>query len=128
MWNNCTKRTSRQPSDEPAGSSRRMSRRPHFRAVHFEDVGRLVRDIGQVGDAGLHAKRHFILSDAGADLWIANCRLSAAIECAEFVERLASRLSIDTRRVREIQHRVARVAKLDASMLRGQKATAHSRS
>ena len=41
-----------------------------LRAVHFHDVGRLVRDIQQMRHAGLHAERHLVLADAGRDLGI----------------------------------------------------------
>ena len=40
------------------------------RAVHVEHRLRFVRNVGQFRHAGLHAKGHFVLGDAGGDFGI----------------------------------------------------------
>src|SRR4051812_26933951 len=48
----------------------------------------------------------------------------ALIQGAELVQRLAAHLTIQARRIREEENRVAAIAKLDSLMLRRQKARA----
>jgi len=46
------------------------TRLPDVRAIGIEGLGILLRDVGQLGNRGLHPERHLILGDAGVDLRI----------------------------------------------------------
>jgi hypothetical protein len=92
------------------------------RAVRIEDMLRLFGGIEQIGDTGLHAKRHFVLSNSSLDLRIADVVEVLLIQCRESVESPATSCLVDAGRVRQEQHRIALVAKLDSLMHGGKKA------
>jgi hypothetical protein len=43
---------------------------PYIRTIEVENMQRLFFNIGQIGNAGLHAEGHFILGDTGLNLGI----------------------------------------------------------
>ena len=93
-------------------------------AVRVEHALRFLRKVGEIGHAGLHAKGHFVLRDAGLDFRIAERVVPALVERGEFVERLAAHRAVHAGRVAEVKHGVAGVAKFHALMFRRQKARA----
>ena len=115
------------PLGEPArqdavrGVRARLSR---IRTVALEHMVRLLGQIHQFRNRGLHAIGHFVLGDARLDLRIPELLRPHAVDLRHRVEHAASRGRIDSLRVRQIQHRVAARAKLDALVPRRQEAGA----
>lgn len=68
----------------------------HIRAVEIQDVLRLFGDVHQIGDAGLHAKGHLILGDAGGGLGIAKGGMVLLIQGGEIVQHATAELTTDT--------------------------------
>ena len=83
---------------------------------------RLARQIRQLRHRGLHPKRHLVLGDARQDLGVAELAVIDRVELAQVVERAAPGFGRDARRIRQVQHRVADRAKLDALIRRRQEA------
>src|SRR4051812_21670429 len=88
------------------------------------DVLRFTGTVYQFGHAGLHPESHFILRDAGFDFRVADTLVEALVQGGESIELAATLLPRNAGRVREMQHRVARGAKLHALVTAGQKARA----
>ena len=86
----------------------------HVGAVHVEDVPRLAREIGQLRHAGLHAIGHLVLGDARLDFGVAQLAVVQSIERAEIVELAAADCIGDAGGVRQVEHRIAVGAQLDA--------------
>ena len=95
----------------------------HRRSVEVERGGRLGGDIGELGHARLHAKRHFILGDARERLGVAVAFSGEVVELAEGVEHRAARGGIDAGGVVEEQYGIALGAEGDA-VVGGRKETA----
>ena len=92
-------------------------------AVHFEDLSGLVLHVDQLGHAGLHAKSHFVLGDAGIDLGIAGFPALGLVYLGDAVEHGAAHVAGDAWWIGEIEHRIAGAAKLHALVLGGEEAT-----
>src|SRR6187455_1027275 len=75
-------------------------------AVELERLLRFAGQVGQLGDAGLHAVGHFVLGDAGGDFRVAEGLLGQGVELADAIEHLAAGRAVDAGRVGEVQHRV----------------------
>ena len=113
-----------QPAGQQAVGGERAGRAA-VGAVQLEDGVRLLREIGDVGHARLHAERHLVLGDRairfrGRALSRTGWRLSAF----ELVEHRAAAGAADAVGVAEIEHRVLAGAKLDALVLRVEEAAA----
>ena len=59
-----------------------------FLAVEFEDVFRLLGEVGQFGHRGLHAEGHLILLDTGVGLRVTYRLVVEAIELVDAVDGL----------------------------------------
>ena len=57
-----------QPTGKEAVSSKR--RLPGFHAIKFQCLNSLSGQVGQVWNACLHSKRHFILADSCRNFWV----------------------------------------------------------
>ncbi len=78
-----------QPSRHQA-VPRERPRLASFFAVEIERTGGLVREIGQLGHRGLHAKRHLVLRDSRRDFGIARVAQLELVQGGEIVEQAAS--------------------------------------
>ena len=87
-------------------------------AVHGERLGTLLGEIEQLGRRHLHAEAEFVGRDARGDLHVAGLRVVLFVEILQHVEAGALHLARDARRVRQIQHRVARTAEHHALIRR----------
>ena len=104
------------------GAAGEAARRVDVGSVHVENMFRLVRDVDQLGDRGLHAESHFVLGDPGLGLGVGEPAELLLVEPAECVEGPAARRGVDPRRVRQVQHRVAVLSQRHALVPAGQEA------
>ena len=93
-------------------------------AVEVERGVGLLGEIGRVGDARLHAERHFVLGDPRLDLGIEFLFELPAVEGAELVEHRAAAGAADAVGVAEVEDRLGAGAELDALVLRVEEAGA----
>ena len=102
--------------DEPTGEQAvvREAGLARLGAVGLERRGLLLRDIHDLGHAGLHAEGEFVLGDAGDGLGVAEFVLLALVEGVEGVERGATEVAGHARRVVGEQHGVALATALHA--------------
>ena len=81
------------PLDQPPGQQRRVRERARLlRRLAVERVGRrgLAADVGQLGDAGLHAEGQLVLLDPRVRLGVAHELVIHLVERLEPVERVAA--------------------------------------
>ena len=96
----------------------------HVRTVEIEHMLRFLREVEQVGHAGLHAEGHFVLGDAGLDLRVAQHAVALVVECGEFVELFAADFARDALGVFQVEHALALIAELHPLEFGGQEARA----
>ena len=97
---------------------------PGIRTVQLEDPLRLFREIRQLGHRALHPVRHLVLRDARRDLRIARLLELHLVQLCQMIQVPPPRFAAESRRVREIQHRIANRSELHALVLAGQKSAA----
>lgn len=85
-------------------------------AVEFERLVGFTRDVGEVGDARLHAVGHLVLGDPRLDLGVSGLGEGGGVEVGEGVEHRPAAAAVDPGRVGEIEHRVLPAAEADALM------------
>ena len=68
---------------------------------------RLIVDLCQLGNRGLHPEGHLLLSDRRSDLGVADLALVLAIQTSDGVEHATSDVSVDAIRIGEEEHRIA---------------------
>ena len=102
----------------------RVGRRARFRAVHLQHFFRLFRNVHQLRHAGLHAERQLIIFDVRGDGRIAERAELFAIQLLHRVNQLPPRFAAHARRIGNIDHRVALVAKLHALVVGGEEPVA----
>ena len=90
-------------------------------AVRIDDVGRLIFEVGDLGDAGLEVERHLVVGDARGDLGVGRAGKLVFVQLAEAVEREAAVLWRDAGGVIEIEDRIGTGAEAHALMFRGEK-------
>ena len=95
---------------------------PGVGAVEVEHFLRLLREVGQLGHAGLHAEGEFVVLDLRADGGVAEVGEGDAVQLVGGVDELAAGGGADAGWVGDVEDGVARVAELDAGVLRGQEA------
>ncbi len=97
------------PLHEPPRQQAVVAERPLARldAVHLLDRFRLLRHVGQVGDARLHPEGQLVGSDARVDLRIAGHGAVGRVHLAEHVEGLAAVLGPHPGRVGQEQDGIA---------------------
>ena len=111
--------------DESAGLQAvggERARRLHALAIHREGRGGFLREIGDLGDARLHAVGHLRLSEAGVHFRVELRGALIRVELAERVEHTAAGMRGDPFRVRQIEHRLLAGLELHALMLGRQEA------
>ncbi len=99
----------------------------HVGPVHLEHMVRLVGDVGNLRNRLLHAVRHLILTDTREDLRIVRVLPLQICDVGERVQHFTAIAPVDTGRVVDVQHRVRSCAKLNALVMRRQKARAPDR-
>ena len=98
------------PLHQPAGQQQAVRERPRLLyvvAIHLQRRGGFAGKIGQLRHARLHPEGHLILGNAGLDLGIVEPVKPQAVELAEPIEHLPAIGSGDSRRIGQIEHRVA---------------------
>ena len=110
------------PRDQTVGGEAALH--VHVGPVAVEHVLGFVRKIDQVGHARLHPVGHLVLRDPRVDLRIAVVGQMGRVHGGDVVEQRPSRLAAHACRIRQIRHRVARVAKPHALEPARQKAAA----
>src|SRR5262249_50573607 len=88
--------------------------------VGFEDLLWFAADIHHFGDRNLHAKRQFVLLDAGHRIWRAEFIRGDAVKIGERVETFAASVAIHSGWVVDEQNWVASRAALHALINAGQ--------
>ena len=95
----------------------------HFGPVHLQDRIGLVREVGQLGDRGLHPEGQLVLRDPRDDLGIADVAVIDRVEPGQVVEHPPPGRGRDAGRIGEIQDRVADRSELHA-LVRGRQEAA----
>jgi hypothetical protein len=93
-------------------------------AVEVEDVIGFIPQIGEFGDAGLHAKRHLVLRDTRFNVGIANVVKAVTIEICGGVKERATPFAGDAGRIVEIKDRFAGTTQQHALVATGKEAGA----
>ena len=115
------------PLGEPPGENAVGGERagvPCIGAVLFDQVVRLVGEIGHLGHARLHPEGHLVVGDPGRDLGVGDPLKLMLVQLPQAVEQLAAVVGIDTRGIGDVEHGIAAGAKPDRLMTRGQEARA----
>jgi hypothetical protein len=107
------------PSQQAIGSERTVAT---LAAVQLENVLRLLADVHQFRDAGLHAEREFVLADSRGDFGIIEFLLRQAVQSLDGVDDVALPLTGDALGIADVQHGVAGPPKFDSLKLAGQEA------
>ena len=94
----------------------------NVRTIAIQNMFGLLGHVGQVGHTRLHTESHLVLGNAGIDLGITNHLPILAVQLGDLVEHVPSHLSVDPLRIGKVKDRIARVPKLHALVLSGQKA------
>lgn len=63
---------------------------------------RFIFDGGEFWDRALHAECHFVLSNAGSNLWVVDAFIELAVESVDLVDELALGGLTDTVRVTDV--------------------------
>ena len=101
--------------DQPAGQQavRRVGARPpRIGPIHLERRLALARQVGQLGNAGLHPPRQFVLGHAIESLGVPGLLLSLGVEFRQVVQHAPSQVAREPRRVAQVQHAVAGIPQL----------------
>src|SRR5207248_1017443 len=75
-------------------------------AIHIKNVFRLVRDIDQLGDRGLHAKGHLVLGDACLGLGVSDRLVLPVVQPVDGVKRAATGGGVNARRIGQEEYRI----------------------
>ena len=99
------------PNDGPAHLAEEINQelekgKEHSRLL-VEHMLRFVREIYQIGDAGLHAKGHFVLADPGRDFRVVHGIGVDLVQGLNRVDNVSLAIRGDPIRIAHIQHRVA---------------------
>ena len=94
------------------------------RAVQLKNMLRLLGQVHQFRNRGLHAVSHLILGHARIDLRVAILFRQDAIELGNAVQHAPARAGRDSRRVRKIEHRIPTRKELHSLVFGRQKAAA----
>src|SRR5262249_42936091 len=92
------------------------------RAVHVEDSLRLVGQVEQARDAGLHAEGQLVLLNTRDDLGVIADAALQLVKLLHHTDNVALPLAIDPLGPADVQDRIALGSKLDPLELSGQKA------
>ena len=93
---------------------------PYMSSVSLRFAGQ----IGQLRNAGLHAKRHFVLRDPCLRFRVTKSLVCLLVQLVQRIEHRAAIGCVDTRRVLDVQHRIATAAKRHAVVAGRQKSAA----
>ena len=88
-------------------------------AVKFIGLLTLVFHIHQIRYGSLHSVRHFVLSNSGFNLRVADGIKMGSVELCETVKHFSPCLAIDTVWVSQVKHRILAAAELHSLVLRG---------
>ena len=77
-----------------------------FRAVHIENIIRLLAHVQRFGHGHLHPVRHFILADARIHFRVGGVPVVFLVQFAQIIQHPAAAGTIHSRRVVEIQNRI----------------------
>ena len=113
--------------DEAAGHEavvREAPLPPHVRAVHLQHLRRLLAEVSEFRHARLHPVGHLVLGDARGDLRVAELAQAELVHAGQVVEDRPPALAAHAVGVRQVQHRVAAAAELDALEARRQEPAA----
>ena len=91
---------------------------PRFLAPAFPRALGLARQIGHLGDRGLHAEGHLVLLDPGQGLRIADLRMAQLVQLAHPVEHASADGGRHALRVLEVEHGFVAGLEADAGVLR----------
>ena len=92
--------------------------------VHVEDVLGLLADVGELGYAGLHLEREFVLGDAGLDFGVAVILMPLSIQLGNVVENATPMFGGHSGRIVEIQHGIAITSEPDTLIFGWQESAA----
>ena len=112
------------PLHQPAGQQgtrRKTSGGLHIRPIRVERGRRFAPQVDQLGNAGLHAKRHLVLGNAGLNLGIVQLGELPLVERLQGVQHRPSIGDGDPGRVLQVQHRVPDTSQRHAAVAGGQK-------
>src|SRR5688572_350110 len=102
---------------EPPGQETVRTKTPIarlFDAVKIQHFLRFMTEVGELGDAGLHLERHFVLRDAGRDLRVKLLLSERAIQAFDFFDELTLRALANTIGVADVVDGVAARLKRNA--------------
>ncbi len=109
------------PGQQCAG--REASWLQHFRSIQIECFLRLTLQVGQIRNARLHSKRHFVLCDPRLNFGIAQLIEAALVQLAERIEHDSTIAGLYAGGILHVQHRIAHTAQGDAVVAGRQEAT-----
>ena len=94
----------------------------HVGTVEIEHMLGFLRQIEQLGHAGLHAEGHLVLGDSGLDLRVAEDTVALVVKGGELVELFAADFTRDTFGILEVEDAFAFIAELYPLEFGGQEA------
>ena len=97
---------------------------PHAGAIHCEDGLRFLGQIREFGHGGLHPIGHFILSDPGLDLGVAQLLVLPLVHLVEIIQQPTADGRRHAFRILQIENRTSVAAEFDPLMHGGQEAGA----